>query len=778
MDSPVKQCPRCGTRYDAAATFCQRDGAPLTFVEDAPDPYIGRVLLEQFRIEEAIGQGGMGVVYRARQTTVDRDVAIKILHQDLVQNPDAVRRFHREARVSTAFDHPNLVRVFLFGQFPDKSLYLVMEFLRGRSLVDLLRAEQRLATGRALHITTQICDGVGEAHDHGVVHRDVKPDNVYIVTRGRDPDFVKVLDFGIARFLWGEQTVATQSGLIFGTARYISPEGASGETTDARSDVYSIAVLTYQLLVGRTPFEGSSPVALLMKHIHEPAPDVRTFGQVPGPVGDVIMRALAKNPDARYADAQALGEALRQAATSAGILIAAERTSHSPATPRGPIAPVTPARRPADPAMAGRPSVPTAQLGTAAPEAAVPVPVVASGSLPGAHGPGGTATPTPITAPSPFGGSTAALEVPGLGKRRRGPPGPVTLVLTAFLLGATAVAAGAWVAGIMRGKHSTGDAAALTSRAQQALALGHYDSPPGECVSDLTIRLLALKPRDSTAMALRQRAADKLRLAGDGALAAGRRSQAEDLYKRALALDPELRQADDALDALEREPVRPDPGPPGIRFEPDAPKAGDPAKLLAVLPPAMALSEGEHPHFRVWRGNRLIGDDLSGARGETARTWVTTYTFAHPGRYAVAVDLPGGKDDALRTELTVGHPRRARVGHDEEGPTTTQGGTHQPSDGQGGSTHGGDGIDWGLPPMFSPTAANGHGVQPPAGDGTTPPAGVTPAPPSQAPPPAPPHQAQTQTPPDHTQTQAPPPPWTGSSSGSGSGSGGGSSGWL
>ncbi len=328
MNSFAKVCPRCGTRYDVAASFCQRDGVSLRLLEEEVDARIGQVLLDQFRIEERIGQGGMGTVYRACQTTLGRDVAIKILHPDLAQNADAVRRFHREARISTALDHPNVVRVFLFGQLLDGSLYLVMELLRGRTLADLLRTEA-LPIHRALHIATQVADGVGEAHGQNIVHRDVKPENVFLITKGRDFDFVKVLDFGIARVFRGDdQTGATQAGLVFGTARYISPEGAAGESTDARSDVYSLGVLTYQLLTGETPFDGSSPVTMLMSHIHDAPPHLRTRRggrHVPDVIADVVMRALSKNPEVRYEDASEFGEMLRLAAQRAGFDVVRDR---------------------------------------------------------------------------------------------------------------------------------------------------------------------------------------------------------------------------------------------------------------------------------------------------------------------------------------------------------------------------------------------------------------------------------------------------------------------
>ncbi|NCQ62122.1 MAG: serine/threonine protein kinase, partial [Myxococcales bacterium] len=221
---------------------------------------------------------------------------------------------------------------YLFGQLPDSRLYLVMEYLRGRSMTELLD-RGALPLSRALHLAIQTAEGIGAAHAMGVVHRDVKPENVLVLERGDDPDFVKVLDFGIARLLWNDQTQATQAGTIFGTARYISPEGAAGEATDMRSDVYSLGILTYQLLTGRTPFEGDSPVALLMKHIHQPAMDLReTPGgrYVPEAVAEVVMRALAKNPDARVDDARRFAAALRDADAQAHTTGRRQRLDETP----------------------------------------------------------------------------------------------------------------------------------------------------------------------------------------------------------------------------------------------------------------------------------------------------------------------------------------------------------------------------------------------------------------------------------------------------------------
>src|SRR5678815_5146502 len=195
-----------------------------------------------------------------------------------------IARFHREAKVASRLVHPNVVQVLMSGELEKHGAdvggeaYLVMEYLDGISLRSALGAVGgALPMPRALHVALQLCDAVGEAHAQGVVHRDLKPENVMLVRRGTDVDYVKVLDFGIARISWGEQSMATAAGLIFGTARYISPEGAQGEAVGPTGDVYATATLVYQMLAGRTPFEGDQAVGLLVQQIHDAPPDLRSL---------------------------------------------------------------------------------------------------------------------------------------------------------------------------------------------------------------------------------------------------------------------------------------------------------------------------------------------------------------------------------------------------------------------------------------------------------------------------------------------------------------------
>ncbi|KYG06154.1 hypothetical protein BE21_36450, partial [Sorangium cellulosum] len=340
--SPAKSCPSCGERYDAGVLYCPRDGTPLASSRKSAslgaaerDPYVGLTLGGQIQVRHLIGIGSMGRVYRAFQAGIERDVAVKVLHRELSSNAELVSRFHREAKIASRLVHPNVVQVLMTGSIPATAdariggeLYLVMEHLDGISLLSALAAagtageSEALPLPRALHIILQVCDAVGEAHAQGIVHRDLKPENIMLVRRGEDPDYVKVLDFGIARLDWADKAMTTQAGLIFGTAKYISPEGAEGQRVGPPADVYSIATMLYQCLAGRAPFEGDSPVALLVQHTHAPPADLRSIARssyVPAPIAEVVMQNLAKKPSDRAPDARALGRDLALAVRASGL---------------------------------------------------------------------------------------------------------------------------------------------------------------------------------------------------------------------------------------------------------------------------------------------------------------------------------------------------------------------------------------------------------------------------------------------------------------------------
>jgi serine/threonine protein kinase len=329
VEDPTKVCTKCRKQYLADALFCPEDGIPLLLMQqeavrgEREDSYLGKEILGHIVVQDVAGVGAMGRVYKAFQRGIDRHVAVKILHKELSSNSQLVARFNREAKVASKLVHPNVVQVYLAGQLPDGALYIVMEYLDGLSLASVLSAATRkaLPLERALRIMAQLSDAVGEAHAQGVVHRDLKPENVMLVTRGSDQEFLKVLDFGIARLTLNEQSVATATGLIFGTARYISPEGAQGLHVTPAGDVYALATLAYQMLSGRTPFDAEQAVALMIQQIHEPPKNLQevTGGKVPAPLAQAIMKNLAKDPKDRDPDARAFARTLFDGARGSGF---------------------------------------------------------------------------------------------------------------------------------------------------------------------------------------------------------------------------------------------------------------------------------------------------------------------------------------------------------------------------------------------------------------------------------------------------------------------------
>ncbi len=326
-------CPSCRKALHEDARFCTHCGLSTNPIQaettdtsrqetlkyqQPADPFAGRVLDSKYELIERLGEGGMGTVYRARRLHIGDEVAVKLLHADLVVEPEAVERFRREARSAAMISHSNIVSIYDFSdaQAPGAPAYIVMELVRGVSLRSLLKSAGRLAPERAVSLMRDICAGVGMAHRQGVVHRDLKPDNVIIAPASHDgeSETAKVVDFGIAKLRdMAAESGLTQPGVVVGTIYYMSPEQCRGEELDARADVYSLGAMLYEMVTGVPPFQAGNLVGLISKHLMEaPAPFPVELG-IPSRLAATCFRALDKDPNKRLADALELRRELQSA---------------------------------------------------------------------------------------------------------------------------------------------------------------------------------------------------------------------------------------------------------------------------------------------------------------------------------------------------------------------------------------------------------------------------------------------------------------------------------
>jgi eukaryotic-like serine/threonine-protein kinase len=328
------------------------EGLPRSDVEvpeSVTDPTLGRTIAGKFAIQRRLGAGAMGVVYLARQLALDKVVAIKVLHRELALEQGFVERFRREARAASRLDHPNSIRVFDFGAEPDGLLYIAMEYVEGRDLFAVIAEHGPQPATTIVDLLSQVLAAVAVAHDLGVLHRDLKPENIMIVRGkgddGQPVDIVKVCDFGIAKIAETDVQPAQQEnarrhttkGMVVGTPEYMSPEQARGGALDGRSDLYAIGVILYELLTGRLPFQGETPIGTVLKHISDaPAPPSSRAPNVDLRLEAICMKALAKAPSDRFQDAREMRLALRSSSSPApavstqqagGLLPLAEATA-------------------------------------------------------------------------------------------------------------------------------------------------------------------------------------------------------------------------------------------------------------------------------------------------------------------------------------------------------------------------------------------------------------------------------------------------------------------
>jgi serine/threonine-protein kinase len=269
------------------------------------DPFVGKVIDGRYEIQARIGEGGMGVVYKARQVSIDRVVALKMLNQQMAQDPTWVQRFYNEAKACSRLQHPNTIRMFDFGQTNDGRLFMTMEFLDGVVLRTAIGMGP-MAPQRVIKVLIQCCASLAEAHSIGIIHRDLKPDNVFLLNMAGSPDFVKVLDFSVAKLLQENDRLRTQAGVVFGTPQYMSPEQGRGLPLDARSDLYGLGVLGFEMLSGRVPFHDENPMSVIQMHLRSEVPPLPQT--VPYSVQSVVRRAMEKDPARRY---QSAGEMMQ-----------------------------------------------------------------------------------------------------------------------------------------------------------------------------------------------------------------------------------------------------------------------------------------------------------------------------------------------------------------------------------------------------------------------------------------------------------------------------------
>ncbi len=318
--SEAKFCTSCGTRLDARDTeeveAADRDASEGSELEptQAADPLIRRVIGKNFRIEKLIGVGGMGKVYQATQLSLDKDIALKVLHPQWASDDTQVHRFHREARAASRIEHPNIIQIIEFGQDDDGMLFMAMELLRGRDLSSVLREDFPLDEARLARIVMQICLALSAAHAKGVIHRDLKLGNVVVEDRGGQRDFVKLFDFGIAKLQdrRGRETrILTTSGVVCGTPEYMSPEQIRGQELDPRTDIYSLGIMLYQLATGQLPFSADSPIDIAAKHVTSRAlPPRQVRGEVSREIEAIVLCCLEKKREKRFQNALEMHAAL------------------------------------------------------------------------------------------------------------------------------------------------------------------------------------------------------------------------------------------------------------------------------------------------------------------------------------------------------------------------------------------------------------------------------------------------------------------------------------
>ncbi|MEZ4404821.1 MAG: serine/threonine-protein kinase [Kofleriaceae bacterium] len=351
------------------------------------DPFIGQVLNGRFKIESKLGEGGFGAVYKGTQVQTNRKVALKLLHPEMTRDENLVARFRREGLVLCNLRDPHTITTYDFDQTPEGTLYIAMELLEGKSLHAVFHEEAPIEWKRVLKILAQMSSSLGEAHRQGIVHRDLKPENIYLEHRGGDPEFVKILDFGIAKVMRGDNSVdpqapqLTATGQTLGTLEYMSPEQLMGKQLDGRSDVYALGVLGYELVTGRLPFpDAKGPAALItaqLKQTPKPPSQVNPGGAIPAGVDRLILKMLEKDKNQRFVDVDALAAACQE------CLATGRWGEPAPAPPLAAVAAPF-----ATPGLHAQPTAPPVRHGGPMPGGPMPGGPMPGGPMPGGPMPG------------------------------------------------------------------------------------------------------------------------------------------------------------------------------------------------------------------------------------------------------------------------------------------------------------------------------------------------------------------------------------------------------
>ena len=503
QSQPSPVCPSCGSEAPAETALCPRCGTAIR------DPLIGAVLGDRYLIVSQIGVGGMGAVYRAEHTTLKRELAIKVLLPEFGGKDEFVRRFEREAESASRLSHPHIIAVTDFGRTPEGLLFLAMEYLDGRSLTSLIR-EGPLGVARALGIARQILAGLNRAHGAGVVHRDLKPDNIMLIDREGNRDFVKILDFGIAKVTDpapGREAL-TQAGMVFGTPEYLSPEQALGDTIDARADLYALGVIMFEMLAGQRPFESEDKVRIISMHLSHVVPRLAAVNpavEVPPAIEEVVAQALEKPRENRFASAAAMLVALDEAERLGG--------GGSVHAPRGRPAGATPADA----------------RGTSA-TAALTAPSVATGGLDDTVAAAARSTP-PLDSPATRSSSPSRSDAARPRRIRR------------LAIAGAALAALGTTGGVLLWRRPSSPGTVATGRVRPPQA------PSAEVAARLRVieGLLATGELVKARVALEQLLTEDPRIArvhyllGRLAFADDRRAEGLARYREALTLDPGFR---------------------------------------------------------------------------------------------------------------------------------------------------------------------------------------------------------------------------------------------